>query len=44
MAASVLSAPRAIEVSVFIVRAFVRLRETIFQHKGFAQHITARQT
>lgn len=38
MAASVLNTPRAIEVSVFIVRAFVKLRKTIqdqreLQHK-----------
>lgn len=32
MAANVLNSPRAIEVSVFVVRAFVRLRE------GFAAH------
>jgi hypothetical protein len=34
MAASVLNSPKAIEVSVFIVRAFVQLRETIAGHKG----------
>jgi hypothetical protein len=39
MAASVLNTPRAIEVSVFIVRAFVKLREAILQHKELAQHI-----
>lgn len=39
MAASVLNTPRAIEVSVFIVRAFVRLREAILQHKELAQHM-----
>jgi len=39
MAASVLNTSRAIDVSVFIVRAFVRLREAIFQHKELAQHI-----
>jgi len=33
MAASVLNAPRAIEMSVFVVRAFVSLRETIAGHR-----------
>jgi len=37
MAASVLNSPRAIEVSVFIVRAFVRLRRTIAEHKELAR-------
>lgn len=39
MAASVLNTARAVEVSVFIVRAFVKLRETVLQHKELAQHI-----
>jgi hypothetical protein len=39
MAASVLNSPRAIEVSVFVVRAFVLLRETLAQHKEIAQKI-----
>jgi ORF6N domain len=33
MAASVLNTPRAIEVSVFVVRAFVKVREFIATHK-----------
>lgn len=33
MAASVLSSPRAVEVSVFVVRAFVKLRELLSSHK-----------
>ena len=33
MAASVLNAPRAIEMSVFVVRAFVALRETVAGHR-----------
>jgi len=32
MAATILNSPRAIEVSVFVVRAFVRLRETVRVH------------
>ena len=39
MVASVLNSPRAIEVSVFVVRAFVQLRETVAQHKEIAQKI-----
>lgn len=33
MAASVLNSPKAVEVSVFVVRAFVKLREAITGHK-----------
>src|SRR5215471_5640046 len=33
MAASVLNSRRAVEVSVFVVRAFVRLREILATHK-----------
>ena len=33
MAANQLNSPRAVEVSVYVVRAFVRLRETIAQNK-----------
>ena len=36
MAASVLNSPRAVEVSLYVVRAFVRLRETLATHKGLA--------
>ncbi|TSA10638.1 MAG: ORF6N domain-containing protein [Betaproteobacteria bacterium] len=36
MAASVLNTPRAVEVSLYVVRAFVRLRETVVEHKGLA--------
>jgi hypothetical protein len=39
MAASVLNSPRAVEVSVFVVRAFVQLRETLAQHKEIARKI-----
>jgi hypothetical protein len=37
MAASVLNSHRAIEVSVFVVRAFVALRRAISEHKELAQ-------
>jgi hypothetical protein len=36
MAASVLNSPRAVEMSIFVVRAFVRLRETLASHKVIA--------
>lgn len=39
MAASVLSSPRAVEVSVFVVRAFVKLRELIGSHKELAKKL-----
>ena len=36
MAATVLNSPRAIEVSVYVVRAFVQLREVLATHKDLA--------
>ena len=36
MAASVLNSPRAVEVSVFFVRAFVKLRQLVLAHKDLA--------
>jgi hypothetical protein len=39
MVASVLNSSKAIEVSVFVVRAFVRLREMIAGHKELARKI-----
>ena len=39
MAASVLNTPRAIEVSVYVVRAFVKLREYISAHRQLAQKL-----
>lgn len=39
MAASVLNSPKAIDVSVFVVRAFVKLRETIAGHNALARKI-----
>ena len=36
MAATVLNAPRAVELSVYVVRAFVRLRELIATQKDLA--------
>ena len=39
MAASVLNSAKAIEVSVFVVRAFVQLRQTIAGHKELARKL-----
>lgn len=40
MAASVLNSPRAVEVSVLVVRAFVKLRELLLTHKDLAKKFT----
>jgi hypothetical protein len=39
MAASVLNTPRAIEASIFVVRAFVKLREMLAAHKELARKL-----
>lgn len=39
MAAAVLNTPRAVDVSVFVVRAFVQLREVISGHRELARKI-----
>jgi hypothetical protein len=39
MAASVLNTPRATDVSVYVVRAFVRLREVLATHKELAHKL-----
>jgi hypothetical protein len=39
MAASVLNTPRAIETSVLVVRAFVRLREMVATHRELARKL-----
>ncbi len=36
MAAGLLNSPRAVEVSVFVVRAFVKLRQLVLSHKELA--------
>ena len=41
MAASVLNSQRAVETSVFVVRAFVRMRETLTSHRELAQRLYA---
>ena len=37
----VLGSPRAVEVSVYVVRAFVRLREAAVLHKDLAERLTS---
>lgn len=39
MAASVLNSPRAIEMSIYVVRAFVQLRETLASNKELAKRL-----
>jgi ORF6N domain len=39
MAATILSSPRAVEVSVYVVRAFVRLRELATTHADLAKRL-----
>jgi hypothetical protein len=39
MAASVLNTPRAVEMSLYVVRAFVRLREVLATHKELAKKL-----
>ncbi|HKX37445.1 MAG TPA: ORF6N domain-containing protein [Burkholderiales bacterium] len=39
MAAAVLKSPKAIQVSVFVVRAFIRLRQAVANHKELARKL-----
>ncbi len=39
MAASVLNSPRAVEMSVYVVRAFVQLRAVLVDHKALADKL-----
>ena len=41
MAASVLNTPRAVEVSVIVVRTFLKLREMLATHKDLARKLDA---
>ena len=41
MAATVLSSPRAIEMSIFVVRAFLRLRDLVASHRELATKLAA---
>jgi hypothetical protein len=40
MAANILKSPRAIAMSVYVVRAFIRLRETLVLHKDLAHKLS----
>jgi len=40
MAATVLNSPKAIEMSVFVVRAFIKMRETLANNKALALKLT----
>ena len=44
MAATILSSPRAVEVSVYVVRAFLKLRELVATHQGLAKRLDALET
>ena len=39
MAATVLNSPQAVDVSVYVVRAFVQLRELLSGHKELARRL-----
>ena len=41
MAATILNSRRAVEMSVYVVRVFVRLREHVASNKGFARKLAA---
>ena len=41
MAASVLNSDRAVEMSVYVVRAFVQLRAVLLDHKALADNLAA---
>jgi len=41
MAATVLNSPSAVEMSVFVVRAFVRLRDSARHHAEISKHLAA---
>jgi hypothetical protein len=40
MAATILNSPRAVEVSVYVVRAFVQLRELVITHQDLARRLS----
>jgi ORF6N domain len=41
MAATILNSPRAVEMSVYVVRAFVKLREVLASHADLARKLEA---
>ena len=44
MAATVLNSPRAVEMSIFVVRAFVQLRELLAGHKALTKRLDELET
>jgi len=43
MAATVLNSPRAVETSLYVVRAFVRLRQFLATHRDLARRLEAHE-
>lgn len=43
MAATILNSPRATEVSVYVVRAFVRMRDFVASREGLARQLQAHE-
>jgi hypothetical protein len=41
MAATILNSPRAVEVSIYVVRAFLQLRDLLATHKELARQLAA---
>jgi len=39
MAATILNSPRAVEMSIFVMRAFVKLREALASNKDLAKRL-----
>ena len=39
MAANILNSPRAVQMSVFVVRAFIKMREALVQNKELAAQL-----
>jgi len=40
MAANILRSDRAIQMSVFVVRAFIRMRQMLIEHRGLARKLS----
>jgi hypothetical protein len=41
MAANILRSPKAIQMSVFVVRAFIRMRQMLIEQRGLARKLAA---
>ena len=44
MAATILNSPRAVEMSIYVVRAFVKLRELLASNKELAKRLDELET